>query len=61
MDADKTYREKARRKLHENAKCYFDQIQEATFRKNIAVRPPTFYLKNHPNKTDKTGGIPLEK
>ena len=39
MDADKTYREKARQELYKNASNYIEQILEATFE-----CPPTSYL-----------------
>ena len=43
MDADKTYREKARGELHKNATSFIEQIVEATFHETM-VRLPTFYL-----------------
>ena len=49
MDADKTYREKARRELHKNATSYTEQILEATPHEKTAARPFTSHLKNHPN------------
>ena len=44
MEADKTYREKARQELHKNATSYIEQILEATSQKTAAVRPLTTYL-----------------
>ena len=44
VDADKTYREKARRKLHKNAASYIEQILEATPNEATAVRPLTSHL-----------------
>ena len=44
MDADETYREKARRELHKNAMSYIEQILEATSHETTVVRPPTSYL-----------------
>ena len=44
MDADKTYRKKARSELRKNATSYIDQIQEATPNKITAVQPTTSYL-----------------
>ena len=41
MDADKTYTEKAKRKLPKNAASYIEQILEATSHTTIAVRPST--------------------
>ena len=55
------YREKDRWELHKNATSHIEQIFEATSHKAVAVRPPTSHLENHPNKTDKTCGILLEK
>ena len=43
-DADKAYREKARRELHRNALCHTEQILEATSYKAAAVRLPIIYL-----------------
>ena len=44
MDADKTYKEKARREEHKNATSYIEQILETTPDETTAVRPPTSYL-----------------
>ena len=44
MDADKAYREKARRELYKNATNYIEQILEATSHKTAAVWLPTSYL-----------------
>ena len=44
MDADKAYRESARREFHKNATSYIEQILEATSHKKAAVRPPTSHL-----------------
>ena len=41
MDADLVYREKARRKSHQNATGYIEEILEATSHEAAAVRPPT--------------------
>ena len=41
MDADKTYWEKAGRKLLENVTSYIEQILEVTFYKRSAVRQLT--------------------
>ena len=56
MDADKAYREKGRRELHQNATWDIEQILEATSHETAVLRPPTSYLENHPNKTNKTVG-----
>ena len=62
MNADKTYREKARRKLHKNVISYIKQILEATLpTERIAVRPLTSHLKNHPSRTNKICRTLLEK
>ena len=57
MDADKTYREKARRELHKNATSYTEQTLEVTSHETPAVWP----LLNNPNKTKKICGTLLEK
>ena len=44
MDADKAYREKARRELHKNNTSHIEQILEATSHKAEAVRPPPSHL-----------------
>ena len=44
MDADKTYREKARLELHKNATSYTEQILEATPHKTATVLSLTSYL-----------------
>ena len=44
MDADKAYREKARREMLKNATTFVEQIQEATPHETTAVWPLTFYL-----------------
>ena len=44
VNADKTYREKARRKLHQNATSYIEQILNATSREKTAARPLTSRL-----------------
>ena len=44
MDADKTYREKARRKLHKNSTSYIEQILKAASHETKAVRPLISYL-----------------
>ena len=41
VDADKTYGEKARLELHNNATCYTEQILEATSLEKTDVRSPT--------------------
>ena len=61
IDADKTYREKGRWELHQNASNYFQKIQEATPHKTATVQPLTSHLKNHLNKTNKTCETLLEK
>ena len=40
MDADKAYREKARRELHKNATSYIEQILEATSKQIYRHLPP---------------------
>ena len=57
MDADKTYREKARQGLHKNITSYTEQIFEATPHETTAVWPPTSNLYYHPNKTNKIWNI----
>ena len=52
MDANKVYREKAKRELLKNVKSYIEQIREATSHKTAAVQS----LK--PSKLD---GTLLEK
>ena len=44
MDADKAYKEKARRDLLKNATSYIEQILEATSHETAAVQPLTSYL-----------------
>ena len=44
MDADKLYREKAKRELRKNALRYIEQILEAASHKTAAVRSPTSHL-----------------
>ena len=41
MDANKVYREKARRELHKNATSYIEQILEASPHKTAALRAST--------------------
>ena len=40
MDAEKTYREKAKREMHKNAMSYIEQILEATSHKTTIVWLP---------------------
>ena len=44
MDADKTYKEKAREELHKNATSYIQQILKETLYKTTAVWPLTSHL-----------------
>ena len=44
MDADKTYREKAKRELHKNAMGSMEQILEATPRETVAVQSLITYI-----------------
>ena len=44
MDAENTYREKARRELHKNATSYIEQILEAAPHETTTVRPLTSHL-----------------
>ena len=44
IDADKVYREKAKRELHKSTTSYTEQIREATSQETAAVRPPSSYL-----------------
>ena len=44
IDANKAYREKARRELHKNATSKMEQILEATSHKRVAIRPLTSHL-----------------
>ena len=53
--------EKARWELLKNAACCFEQILEAASYKTAAVWPLTFYLTNHPRKTNMTYWIQLAK
>ena len=46
--------EKARWKLHTDAGCYLEQIQEIASYKTATVWPLTSHLTNHPSKTCKT-------
>ena len=61
IDADKTQREKARRELHKNTTTYIEQILETTSHETAVLRPPTSYLWNHLNKTNRACGTQLEK
>ena len=47
MDANKTYGEKALRKLHKNAASYIEQVLEGAPHKAAAVRPPTTHHENY--------------
>ena len=42
IDADQTYREKAKQKLLKNATSHIEQILEAASHKTAAVQPPTY-------------------
>ena len=44
MDADETYKEKARREQHKNDKSYTEQILKATSNETTVVRPITSYI-----------------
>ena len=44
MEADKMYRDKARRELHKNTSSYTEQILEVAPHKTTAVRSFTSYL-----------------
>ena len=44
MDADKTYREKAKQELHKNATSYIEHFLEVTPDETTAVRPLTSHL-----------------
>ena len=44
MDADKAYREKAKRGLHKNVTSCIEQILEATSYETAVVRLPISYL-----------------
>ena len=58
-DADRTYREKARREQHKNYTSYIGPILEATPHETTAVRP---LLSLQPsNMANKTCGTLLEK
>ena len=61
MDADKGYREKARRELHKNVTSHIDQILEAIYHETEAVRPPTSYFCSHPSEMNKACRTMLEK
>ena len=54
MDANKTYREKARWELHKNSACSQEQILEAAPHRKIAVWILTSYHTNHSIKKNKT-------
>ena len=47
--ADLAFREKARRKLHNDATSYIKLILEVTSRKTATLRPPTIHLEENPN------------
>ena len=49
MDANKTYGEKAWRRLHKNAASNFEQVLEAAPNKEAAVRPLTTHHQNYPS------------
>ena len=61
MNANKTDREKTRRKLRKNSARCLQQILEATSNKITAVQPLVSHLINHLDKTSKTYGALLEK
>ena len=44
MEADKTYREKAKEEVHENATSYTERIPEVTLKETTAVRPLASHL-----------------
>ena len=50
VDADKAYKEKARRDLHIYVMSYIEQILEAIFYEKPVVRPPTSYLWRSKNE-----------
>ena len=49
MDAYKTCREKAWRRLHKNATSCIEQVLGEAPNKTAAVRPPTTYQENYPS------------
>ena len=53
MESDEVFREKAGRELHKNATRCIEQILEATSRETKNIMLPIYYIKNHPNKTNK--------
>ena len=59
MDADKPYREKARRELHRNVTSDIKEILEAAPHETTAVRLLATHLENHPNKKKETCGTLL--
>ena len=61
MDANKMHQEKTRAKQHKNVISYFEKILEETPNVTLTVWLLMSHLKNHPNKMNKTYGIPLEK
>ena len=61
METDKTPTGKARSHLHNNGKCCFKQILEATINKSTHARTLTSHFKKHPSKTDKTYGTLVQK
>ena len=61
MVSDETYREKARWELHKKVTSYIEHIQEAISHETKVVRPPTSYLWNNLNKTNKACRTQLEK
>ena len=60
-DSNKMHRDKARWVLPKNAISYFEQILEAKPIRTTVVWPLTSHLTNHPNKTNKTCKVLLEK
>ena len=63
MDANEAFGEKAWRQLHKNASNSIEQVPETTTQLlfSSAVRPPTTHHENHPNWTNQTCEVPLEK
>ena len=61
LNSNETPGEKAWWELHKNAMCCFEQILGEGSHKTATVRPPAFYLTNHPNNPNKTCWILLVK
>ena len=54
MNVNKKHREKARWELHEDVRCCFDKIQQATTNKPAGEQPLTYHLKIQSGNTNKT-------